>query len=80
MSKEGLQLVREHVNAPPDAGSNMARQQSLSTLSMPVQTETEEHVRGKKALKKHLQRSIGKLVAICSEHLIPVPFFSVLAY
>ena len=49
--------------APPDAGSNTTRQQSLSTPSMPVQTETEEHVRGKKALKKHLQRSIDKLVA-----------------
>ena len=41
----------------------MTRQQSLSALSMTVQTETEEHVRGKKALKKHLQRSIDKLVA-----------------
>ena len=63
MSKEGQLLVREHVNAPTDAGSSMTRQQSLSTPSMPVQTETEEHVRGKKALKKHLQRSIDKLVA-----------------
>ena len=63
MSKEGQQLVGEHVNAPPDAGSNMTRQQSLSTPSMLVQTDTEEHVRGKKALKKHLQRSIDKLVA-----------------
>ena len=63
MSKEGQLLVREHVNAPPDAGSNTTRQQSLSTPSMPVQTETEEHVRGKKALKKHLQRSIDKLLA-----------------
>ena len=63
MSKEGQELVREHVNAQPDAGSNMTRQQSLSTPSMPVQTETDEHVRGKKALKKHLQRSIDKLVA-----------------
>ena len=63
MSKEGQQLVREHVNALPDAGSNMTRQQSLSTPSMPVQTETDEHVMGKKARKKHLQRSIDKLVA-----------------
>ena len=63
VSKEGQQLAREHVNALPDAGSKMTRQQSLSTPSMPVQTETEEHVRGKKALKKHLQRSIDKLVA-----------------
>ena len=62
VSKEGQLLVREHVNAPPDAGSNTTRQQSLSTPSMPVQTETEEHVRGKKALKKLLQRSIDKLV------------------
>ena len=63
VSKEGQQLVREHVNAPPNAGSNTTRQQPLSTPSMPVQTETEEHVRGKKALKKHPQRSIDKLVA-----------------
>ena len=63
VSKEGQLLVREHVNARPDAGSNMTRQQSLSTPSMPVQTDTQEHVRGKKALKRHLQRSIDKLVA-----------------
>ena len=63
VSKEGQQLVREHVDVLPDAGSNMTRQQSLSTPSMPAQTETGEHVRGKKALKKHLQRSIDKLVA-----------------
>ena len=46
----------------------MPRQQSLSTLSMTAGTETVESARGKKVLKKHLQRSIGKLVAICSEH------------
>ena len=63
MSKEGHQLVRENVNALPDAGSNMTRQLTLSTPSMPVGTETEELVRGKQALKKHLQRSIDKLVA-----------------
>ena len=63
VSKEGQELVREHVNAQPDAGSNTTRQQSLSTPSMPVGTETEEPVRGKTALKKHLQRSIDKLVA-----------------
>ena len=41
----------------------MSRQQSLSTPSMLVQTETEVHVWGEKVLKKHLQRSIDKLVA-----------------
>ena len=59
----GPATCSEHVNVLPDAGSNMTRQQSLSFLSMPAQTETEEHVRGKKALKKHLRRSIDKLVA-----------------
>ena len=48
-------------------------QQSLSTLSMTVGTETVVSVRGKKVLKMHLQRSSGSsLVAICSEYLIPV--------
>ena len=56
----------------------MTRQQSLSTLSMTVGTETVKSVRGKKVLKKHLQRSSGKLVAICSEDLIPVSLSSLL--
>ena len=47
-----------------------------AALSMTVGTETVEPVRGKKVLKKHLQRSIGKLVAICSEHLLPVSLSS----
>ena len=54
----------------------MSRQQSLSTLSMPVGTETVEPVRGKKVLKKHLQRSIVKLVAIFSEQLVSVSLSS----
>ena len=58
MCKEGQQLVREHVNAPPDVGSNTTRQQSLSTLSMTVGTETVESARGKKVLKKHLRFSV----------------------
>ena len=41
----------------------MSRQQSLSTLSTTVGTETVESARSKKVLKKHLQRSIGELVA-----------------
>ena len=44
-------------------GCGVSKEQSLSTPSIPVQTETEEHVRGKKALKKHLQLSIDKLLA-----------------
>ena len=54
----------------------MTRQQSLSTPSMPVGTETVEPVRGKKVLKKHLQRSSDKLVEICSAQLIPVSLSS----
>ena len=54
----------------------MTRQQSLSTPYMPVGTETVEPVRGKKVLKKHLQRSSDKLVEICSAQLIPVSLSS----
>ena len=60
VSKEGQQLVREHVNALPDAGSNMTR---LSSQCLLRQCLWEPKQRSLKALKKHLQRSIDKLVA-----------------
>ena len=60
---KGQQLVREHVTAQPETGSNMGRAQAPPTPPAHAGTEAEEPVRGKKALKKHLQRSIDKLVA-----------------
>ena len=55
--------MREHVTAQPETANNMGRAQAPPTPPVHSGLETEEPVRGKKALKKHLQRSIDKLVA-----------------
>ena len=55
--------MREHVAVQPEAGINVGRAQAPPTPLAQGGTEAEEPVRGKKALKKSLQRSIDKLVA-----------------
>ena len=62
VSNDGQQLVREHVTSQPETGSNVRRTQAPPTLPAHAGTQAEEPVRGKNALKKHLQRSIDKLV------------------
>ena len=61
--KDGQQLLRDHVTAQPETGTDVGRAQALATPPAQAGVETEEPVSGKKALKKHVQRSIDKLVA-----------------
>ena len=61
--KDGQQLVREHVTAQPETGSNVGRTQAPPTAPAHARTEAEEPVRRKKTLKMHLFRSFDKLVA-----------------